>query len=259
MKQKNLISAGVIFALIFEIGCATCRPHSDKISQFSLMNALSQGLYEADFDYAEIKRYGDFGLGTFDGLSGEMVAVDGNFYQVKYDGSVSPVTDSQKCPFCVVKFFKADKTFFSEEKMDYARLCRWLDSIITSKNIFYAVRIEGNFSYLKARSVPKQERPYKNLNEALKEQEVFEFKDVNGTLVGFKFPGYAEEINTTGWHFHFISKDKSKGGHLVDCLTGKVDISLDETNDFFLKVPGNREFLKMKFNNGIKQEAASSE
>jgi acetolactate decarboxylase len=259
MKRKNFIFLCAAFALIFETGCLTCLRHSDKISQFSLMSALGQGLYEVDFKYSEIKKQGDFGIGTFGSLDGEMIAVDGNFYQVKYDGSVYPVGDLEKCPFCVVKFFRADKTIYLKEKTSYKDLRQQLDNIIPSKNIFYAVRIEGTFDYVKARSVPKQEKPYKNLNEAVKEQKVFEFKDIEGALVGFKFPEYAQGINTGDWHFHFISKAKLQGGHLLDCSIREANIFIDQSNDFFLRLPKSKEFMEMDLSAASREASVRAE
>ncbi|MFA5272412.1 MAG: acetolactate decarboxylase [Candidatus Omnitrophota bacterium] len=259
MKQKSLFFIGALSVLIFEVGCLSSRLSCDKISQFSLMSALNQGLYETDFDYAEIKKQGDFGLGTFNSLDGEMVAIDGNFYQVKYDGSVSPVTDSEKCPFCVVKFFRAEKEVYLKEKTDYRQLCQRLDGELASKNIFYAVRIEGRFKFLKARSVPKQKKPYKNLSEAVKGQKVFEFRDVDAILVGFKFPECAQGINTGEWHFHFISKDRKQGGHLLDCSITGANILIDQTNDFFLRLPKNKEFMKMNLDASRREASLSAE
>ena len=36
------------------------------------------------------------------GLDGEMVALEGQFYQVLHDGSVHPVHNQQKAPFAAV-------------------------------------------------------------------------------------------------------------------------------------------------------------
>ncbi|MDD4182846.1 MAG: acetolactate decarboxylase, partial [Candidatus Omnitrophica bacterium] len=213
MKKSGFLFAGLFVLSIFTQGCLCAHQGKDAVSQFSTMNALMQGLYETDFDYGRIREYGDFGIGTFNGLDGEMVALDGKFYQVKSDGSVQMVDNSMKSAFCMVKFFNPDKKIESRGETDYASMIEWLEQKISSKNIFYAARIEGKFSYIKARSVPRQEKPYRGLSEAAKAQRIFEFKDIEGTLVGFRFPDYMSEVNMGGWHFHFISKSGASGGH----------------------------------------------
>ena len=37
------------------------------------VNALVEGIYEEKIPFSEVKKYGDFGLGTFDHLDGEMI------------------------------------------------------------------------------------------------------------------------------------------------------------------------------------------
>ncbi|MFA5008265.1 MAG: acetolactate decarboxylase [Candidatus Omnitrophota bacterium] len=244
MSKNKFIFVSVILSLILLQGCLHAPQNKDAISQFSTMNALMDGLYEASFNYAQIKKYGDFGIGTFNELDGEMIALDGKFYQIKSDGSVRNVTGSQKSAFCVVKFFNSDKKINLKGRNDYANIIKQLEEEITSKNIFYAVKIEGKFSYVKVRSIPRQAKPYKKLAQAAREQNVFELKDIDGALVGFRFPGYMPEINMAGWHLHFISKDGSSGGHVLDCVLASGTIALDESSNFYLKLSSNADFLK---------------
>lgn len=206
-----------------------------------------QGLYEADFNYAQIKKSGNFGIGTFNELDGEMVALAGKFYQIKSDGSVHDVDDSMKSPFCIVKFFKSDRKISLNGKKDYAGIIEQLDKAITSKNIFCAVKIEGKFNYIKTRSVPRQAKPYRKLPEVASKQSIFEFKDIDATLIGFRFPEYMAELNVAGWHFHFISKNAAFGGHVLDCVIADSHIAIDESNDFYLELPRAKEFLNADF------------
>ncbi|MDD4954911.1 MAG: acetolactate decarboxylase [Candidatus Omnitrophica bacterium] len=247
MKKNKFLFIAVAGLLVSLTGCLYAAKTKDRVCQFSTINALMKGLYDTDFNYGQIKKYGSFGIGTFNALDGEMVALDEKFYQVKADGKVYPVDDSMKSGFCVVKFFNADKEIESSGDIDYASIVERLEEKIPSKNIFYAVRIEGSFKHVKARSVPKQEKPYKGLAAAAKEQSVFEFKNIDGTLVGFRFPDYVSEINMAGWHFHFISKDKTRGGHVLDCVLTRGLISIDQSNGFYLKLPDNQDFLRADF------------
>jgi len=245
-KNKIFLISFIVLSALAQ-GCLCAHQGRDTVSQFSTINALMKGFYETDFDFASIKEYGDFGIGTFNALDGEMVALDGKFYQVKSDGSVCKVDDSVKSAFCMVKFFSSDRKIRLKGENDYVHMIEQLEQKISSKNIFYAAKIEGRFNYVKARSVPRQQKPYKELSEAAKEQSVFEFKDIEGSLVGFRFPDYMSEVNMAGWHFHFISKDGACGGHVLDCTLADGYITIDESSDFYLELPRTEDFLKTDF------------
>ena len=56
--------------------------HSEcVIYQTSLMSALISGVYEGQITMAELLKHGDFGLGTFNNLDGELVALNSKIYQ----------------------------------------------------------------------------------------------------------------------------------------------------------------------------------
>ena len=188
--------------------------------------------------FGELKRHGTFGLGTFDALDGEMIGLEGGFYQIKTDGVAYPVPDSMTTPFAVVTVFDADKTLPSKDGMDYEGLKSYLDKAISDKSIFYAVKIEGTFKYLKTRSVPRQQEPYPPLVEVVKEQTIFEFHDVEGTIVGFRCPDSVKGgVNVPGYHLHFITEDRKAGGHLLACQLQDVTIALDYTSEFYMVLP----------------------
>ena len=132
---------------------------NDLLFQTSPITALLMGVYDGETTFGYLKKRGDFGLGTFDGLDGEMVGLDGVFFQVTVDGKVHPVADSTETPFSLVTFFRPDRTALFGKADDYEHLKQILDNLIPSANIFYAVRIEGPFSFIRARSVPVQQKP----------------------------------------------------------------------------------------------------
>jgi acetolactate decarboxylase len=185
----------------------------------------------------ELKRYGDFGIGTFDALDGEMICLDGAFYQIKADGIAYPVSDSLTTPFAVVTPFEADKTVPVQDIRDYEALQRAVDGLIPDKTIFYAIKVEGHFTYIKTRSVPRQKEPYPPLVEAVKNQTVFEFSDVKGTIVGFWCPDSAKGVNVPGYHLHFITQDRKAGGHLLACQLRQGTIAVDYTSQFHMVLP----------------------
>src|SRR5690349_6559976 len=148
------------------------------------VNALVEGIYEENIPITEIKKHGDFGLGTFDQLDGEMIMLNGQVYQIAGDGRTTVVDDNAETPFVCVTFYETHSTESLERDMAYPEFIEWLYSLLPSRNIFYAIRIEGLFKSVKVRSVPKQES-YRPLVEVAAHQPVFEFHNVMGTLAGF--------------------------------------------------------------------------
>jgi len=220
---------------------------NDVLFQPSVITALMQGVFDGSMTYEELSSHGDFGLGTFNSLDGEMVEVDGQFYQVKADGAVYPVNSSMKTPFAIVTYFTPDKEMnfhaSGDESTNLTLLQRYLENQMPSKNIFYAIRIDGVFDYIKTRSVPAQVKPYPTLTEAVKNQSIFEMFNQSGTVIGFWSPAFASGINLAGYHFHFLNDKRTAGGHVLDLRLKNASIALDYTPEFFVNLPNETEFL----------------
>lgn len=232
-----------ITAVLLCAALAHAGDESDSIFQTSTIDALIEGVYVGDFAFGELKKHGDFGLGTLNDLDGEMIGLDGVFYQVRSDGKVFVVPDTARTPFAAVTFFEPDKSVTLTKPLGCRELESYIETLLPSKNIFYALRVEGLFGNVKTRSVPKQKKPFPPLTEAVKHQTYFELEDVRGTMAGFRLPEYTKDINAEGFHLHFISEDRESGGHVLDCMIKDVkieidfsrglDISLPETSDFY--------------------------
>ncbi len=180
----------------------------DILFQVSTLGALQEGVYDGVAAVREMKKHGNFGIGTFDGLDGEMVVLDGIFYQIKADGKVYKVDGAVKTPYAVVTKFKADKKLDINDPLDYKQLQELILIQLPTPNIIYAVKITGDFLYVKTRSVPKQSKPYPRLVEVTKNQPTFEMKDVKGIIMGYWLPEYLSGVNMAGFHFHFLTNDK---------------------------------------------------
>ncbi|MGO9566490.1 MAG: acetolactate decarboxylase [Desulfomonilaceae bacterium] len=213
-----------LFVIVAAFGMLYAKSAGYSISQVSTFHALKQGMYDGETTFGELKKQGDFGLGTVNGLDGEVLALNGEFFQIKADGRVYSIADAEKTPFAVVTFFKSDKRLSLPRVSDMKELQETLDRMLPSVNSLFAIRIDGDFKYVKVRSVPRQEKPYPGLEEALKHQTVFELKNVRGTLVGFRFPSYMDGVNLAGYHFHFITADRKAGGHTLDCSTEGANV-----------------------------------
>ena len=206
------------------------------------INALVEGLYVENTTMAEIKRHGDFGLGTFNFLDGEMVLIDGHVYQIRSDGKVYHVEDNEQSPFACVTFFNPDTIEDLENSNNYKGFQDLLNNLIPSENMLYAIRIDGTFSHVKTRVVPRSEN-YRPLVEATKNQPVFDFHDVRGCLAGFYTPRFMESLNAPGYHIHFLSEDRQHGGHLIECALGKVRIGIQHVPKLDVGLPMTLDYL----------------
>jgi len=224
-------------AQLFVVGCQNSQTTDDTLFQLSTIGALLVGVYDGAMPYSELQRKGDFGLGTFDALDGEMVCLDGTFYQIGMDGSAVPAAGSMTAPFAMVTTFDTDLSETFTDINGYEFLKQSLDAMLPTPNIIYAVKITGSFSYVQARSVPAQTKPYPPLSDVIESQAVFEFYDVEGTLIGFRMPGYAEGVNVSGYHFHFLTKDRLSGGHLLACDIHSAEAAVDCIHDLVLELP----------------------
>lgn len=240
--MKTRIAVVIILACILLTGCTG---NSGKVTQFSTLNALMAGCYQGTFKCGDLSRSGDFGIGTFDRLDGEMVMLDGAIYQICSDGSVKRPGSETLVPFAVVTTFRPEQKIELKGEYSLAELQGKVDEWLSTTNIFYAVRIDGRFAEVRTRSVPAQQKPYKQLTEVVKNQPVFERRDVQGTLVGFRCPDYAAPMNLPGYHLHFISTDREFGGHLLSCRVKDPLIRIEHIREVDLRLPPYGDFDSM--------------
>ncbi len=218
-----------------------------SVYQYSTLGALLGGLLDGELTVDKLLKEGNLGLGTFNALYGEMVVVDGKAYRVKsIDGKAYPVRGDEKIPFAVVTDFKEDVTVKLAKPLDYRQLQQYLDTLLPSKNLFYACRVEGKCSFVKTRSVPAQKKPYPPLSEIAKIESRFTFKDVDGIMVGFRFPAFMKALNVPQYYMHFLTSGKKRGGHLLECKVSEVVIGIDYISDFDMDLPKSEDFQKMK-------------
>ena len=213
--------------------------------QVSLLQGLALGDYCGSVTVAELKQHGDVGIGTFNKLNGEMIMLDGEVYRASGDGSVEIVSDNESTPFSVVKYIDSDETKPLKDISDFDALCHQLDKIAKEKGInrFYMIRVDGMFREVNVRSVYAQNEPYRPLTEVMKhDQTFFDYEDIEGTLVGLYCPPYMAALNAVGWHLHFISKDKTKGGHVLGVNIADAILTWDEANVFQMRLPKNESF-----------------
>lgn len=217
-------------------------PAADRetLFQVSLLQGLTLGDYYGSVPAGALKQKGDIGLGTFDALNGELVMADGVIYRAAGDGTVEIVPDAEMIPFADVTFFDADEVQTLENIPDYDALRENLNAKVAAMggNRFYVIRLDGTFREMNVRSEYAQKEPYQPLADVLEHDQTFyDYENITGTVVGLYCPPYMDRLNATGWHLHFISADRTKGGHVLGLNIDSATLSYDCTDGFQMLLP----------------------
>ncbi|MCC3720999.1 acetolactate decarboxylase [Rouxiella badensis] len=228
---------------------------SNVLYQASLMSALLSGVYEGDTTMAQLREHGDFGLGTFNKLDGELIAFDGNIFQLRGDGTARRATSDQKTPFATMTFFNPTNEYKIDCPHTREEIHQVIDKVIASQNSFCALRIDGEFSRVDTRTVPEQHRPYKPMLEAVKQQPTFHIENNRGVLIGFLTPEYMQGINVAGYHEHFINEARSSGGHVLDYQVERGTLKFGTVEKLMIDFPSDTDFLNANLSPENLQEA----
>ena len=218
--------------------------HQPVVYQVGTIGSLLAGVYEGDVSIDDLSNIGNFGLGTFDGANGEMLAFDNNFYRVDAHGNAHRVKN-MNTPFAVVTNFTATNLYELEEFENINALYRFIKTKFNSDNIIYALSIEGDFSSVYLRSEYQQPEGHKPLLQTISQvQQEYKLKNTKGTLVGFWFPKYMNNINVTGFHFHFLNDKASQGGHMIDMKLTNGVLKIMPIYDFKMHLIDTNRFRK---------------
>ena len=224
--------------------------HGREVYQTSTMGALLQGVYDGEVTIRELLHHGDFGVGTFNRLDGEMVVLDGVCHQLRSDGSATIADPEQKTPFAAVTWFHADHTLEVSEPCDRAAVNALIDGALESTNLMVAVRVVGQFSMMRTRTVTEQHQPYRPFTEATKGQQEVTFADVTGTLAGFRMPEFEQGISVAGYHSHFINDDHHHGGHALDYRIDRGTVEISVRSELRLSLQRTPDFLSADLTGG---------
>ncbi len=209
--------------------------------QVSTLNALIERRFDGDFTIGELAAHGDLGIGTLDGLDGELVLVDGKFFQMTVDGKAHPVAPTRCTPFALVTHFGADASEDLSGRSPRAEVEAAIDRLAPPAAAI-AVRIDGRFPNVLARSAVPEAPPYRPFAEAVAaNQRRFDLRDVTGTMVGFRFPEAVEGIQIPGYHLHAVSEDRTMGGHVLDYEASDVRIQIQRAAVLQIELPPGTE------------------
>ncbi len=255
--KKIVITALLSLALAMNVSAQEVPAQkSDRLFQVALLQSLMQGEYDGIVTVGELKEYGNTGIGTFQGVNGEMIVLDGTVYRAIWDGSVEVAPDSETVPFSNVTFFDADIKAEHVNADSSSGLKSILNSVVRNhgRNQFYMAKITGLFPSMLVRSELEQKEPYKPLNDALKtDQREFTYSDIKGTVVALYCPDYMDGLNTAGWHLHFISEDRQKGGHVLDLSVQDGTLEMDIISEFAMVIPNRDSFNGKSLSTDMKE------
>ncbi len=208
-------------------------PPAEEMYQISTLSALAAGGYDGLIDMDELLDQGDFGLGTFDHLDGEMIVYDGVVYRVPANGVPEEVDGDVTTPFAAVTPWDPEREHEFSDPLSCSDLEAAIDGLLDSVDEPYALKVEGRFTSLTTRSEERQEPPYIPLADVLENQIVFDLGEVDAILVGFRLPDYMANSNAAGFHFHALADDNASGGHVLDCQTaGEISVEIDEIDSW---------------------------
>jgi len=241
--RGNAFRSGFVFWATTLLIVLLCRPvlAGNTLYQYSTIDALLGSLFDGNLTIRELKYKGDFGLGTVNGLDGELVVLDGEAYHIRAGGEAAVPPAEVMVPFASVTFFNEELTLALGEITSLDELNAAILKEVPSLNLFYGIRIDGEFSKVKARAIPKQKPPYASLASLVKQQVVVELSGP-GTLVGFYSPIFVKGVNVPGFHWHFLTADRLQGGHVLDCSLAPSSAQLDILREFSMQLPVSKAF-----------------
>lgn len=216
----------------------------ETLFQLNTLDAFLDGQYDGLMTYSEIFQKGDTGLGTFHAVDGEMIAFDGKYYQICYDGSVHRVSANMTTPLCMVTWFDVDATALLNNT-NLTQTKNALDDLRDSDNYVYVFVAKGQLDSVTTRSFAPFNEPYPPLSQA--NASFFSAQNITGTLVIMWFPSSLGGINLNDYHMHFLSDDLSRGGHVVQIQVKSMSVEMDCTPDFHLELPSSNEFRDWEY------------
>jgi alpha-acetolactate decarboxylase len=224
-----------------------------KLFQASTIFALMSGNFDYTISIEYFLKNGDTGIGSYNGLNGEAIFLDGVAYNATASGNVK-IMD---IPQTGVTFGEITRFVDSPDIQpievgpfkDFQEISDKLSQAVLSRgsNYFYVIKAEGLFSSITVRSAFKQRKPFRAMDLVVKEMKYFTYQNIEGTLVGVYSPSYADGLAVKGWHLHFLSKDKTKGGHVTDLAGEKALVKANVMDKFEVKLPSNHEFASADF------------
>ena len=263
MNLKKVLGYGILAGAVFcNSNFALAANDKETINQVALLQSLALGHFDGSITVKQWKTFGDTGIGTFDGLNGELIALDGVIYQGDQNCRAHVMKDNDTIPFSNITFFEKDFSVKLNNVADKAALEKILNECVAKSgtNDFYMIKLPAEYNEILIRSEAKQNKPYPTLVQALEAtQKETTLKNVKGTIVGLYCPQFMSSLNSVGWHFHFISDDKKFAGHVLNMNIKNGEAQFDKTENFSMILPKNKDFDKLNFEKDLREDIHKAE
>ena len=229
--------------------------------QASTLNALMLGNFDKTVSVKDFLHHADTGIGTYTGLDGEAIFEDGVAYKATADGKVSVMQPEDGVAFgAVAKFDESVPEVELKNISDIETLKQALEPYVKEdQNIFYMIKAKGVFKTMHVRSCFASEKPYPTLSEVAQDQREFHFENTRGDVIAVWCPKYVNGINLPGWHFHYLSGDKTQGGHILGLSADHLTVKVNQIERFDLTLPRNPEFAQRDLCEDLSAKTAAVE
>lgn len=240
------------YCLLFVLLAGCCgskvsntKPQQKQLYQYGVIDGLLAGAFDGNLTIGELKKHGDFGIGTFNRADGELIAYNNDVYRVRYNGDVIKVPDTDSTPFAVTTSFIADTSFEINAAVSYDSLQAYIKKACNA-NSMYAIKITGSFDSITARAIAPGVKPYPTLKQLVESsQRLFYFNKIQATCIGFITPDYLSRVNIPGSHLHFLSEDFKHGGHVFAFKINHVTVHIMELTTMIVESNMNESFMQL--------------
>ncbi len=209
-----------------------------KLFQYSHFLAVTHGAYDGELTIEELKNHGNYGLGTFNALDGELVVIDGHYYHCS-GGKVRQANAAELLPWAAVANYQLTKPTQLINILNMDHLTQKLHTLFPSLNFPYLIYINAKCNNITLGSVPKQTKPYRPIADIIDSSIAIDTGNIQAKLVGFYAPDYMFPLKSSGLHLHFVDEDYSVGGHVLELSLAKAELYFTPLTSFEIKLPNN--------------------
>ena len=100
---------------------------------------------------------------------------------------------------------------------------------------------------------------YEQPNMLATTQREFVFQKIDGTLVCVYHPDFMDGINAPGWHVHFLSEDRARGGHVFDLSLAHGQAVMHKIDRIEIQLPATPAFDTYSLKETSQKEIAEVE
>lgn len=218
---------------------------TDTFTHISTALAVAEGVLDTNIKLEDIKQWGNFGFGGTAGLEEGIIILDNEMYFPKTLDSTKTVS------IALLTFFNPKHQAVINHPMDVKQFGEYVKSVVPTKNIMYAVKLEGSFDFVRLAILPSFKKPFPRFtSEDIDRAKKIEVKNITGTLLAFWLPDYVKKVNAGAGklHVHFLSRDKKVSGHVEDCHIINGNIEIDYKHSLNVVLPKNNDFYNADFN-----------